>query len=66
LMAMAGLGWLTFLSPALTHYLSPYSFAPGLIGEGALTVWLLINGVNAPAWEQQARAAMASIQTAAS
>jgi hypothetical protein len=41
LMAFAGLGWLTFASPVLAHMLSPYNFAPGMIGEGALTIWLL-------------------------
>jgi hypothetical protein len=48
LMAIAGLGWLTFLSPALANSLSPYNFAPGLVGEGALTVWLVVFGVDAP------------------
>jgi hypothetical protein len=42
LMAFAGLGWLTFLSPALGRFLYPYNLAPGLIGEGALTIWLLL------------------------
>jgi hypothetical protein len=41
LMIFAGLGWLTFLSPALAKQLSPFSFLPGLLGEGALTLWLL-------------------------
>jgi hypothetical protein len=45
LMAFAGLGWLTFLSPALAKHLSPYNFAPGIIGEGSLTLWLIITGV---------------------
>jgi hypothetical protein len=45
LMALAGLGWLTFLSPPLAKALFPYNFAPGLLGEGALTVWLLVFGV---------------------
>jgi hypothetical protein len=45
LMALAGLGWLTFLSPSLANKLSPYNFAPGVIGEGSLTLWLLIAGV---------------------
>ena len=48
LMAIAGLGWLTFLSPPLARYLSPYNFAPGIIGEGALTVWLLAFGIDVP------------------
>jgi Domain of unknown function (DUF4386) len=56
LMAFGGLGWLTFLSPALSHYLSPYNLAPGILGEGALTVWLLAAGVNAPRWYEQAAA----------
>jgi hypothetical protein len=47
LMAIAGVGWLTFLSPTLANHLSPYIFAPGIIGEGALTLWLLAMGVNA-------------------
>ena len=41
LMMCAGLGWLTFLSPRLATALSPYILAPGMIGEGALTIWLL-------------------------
>jgi len=41
LMACAGLGWLTFLSPRLARALYPYILAPGFIGEGALTIWLL-------------------------
>jgi hypothetical protein len=45
LMAFAGLGWLTFLSPSLANRLSPYNFAPGIIGEGSLTLWLIIAGV---------------------
>jgi hypothetical protein len=42
LMAFGGLGWVTFLSPQLTNYLSPYNMAPGILGEGALTLWLLV------------------------
>jgi hypothetical protein len=46
LMVFAGLGWLTFLSPPLGDYLYPYNLAPGIIGEGALTLWLLVMGVD--------------------
>lgn len=46
LMVFGGVGWLTFLSPSLTHTLAPYNFAPGLLGEGVLTLWLLVRGVN--------------------
>lgn len=44
LLALGGLGWLTFLSPDLTRLLSPYSFLPGIAGETALTLWLLATG----------------------
>jgi len=54
LMAFGGLGWLTFLSPRVAHYLSPLNMAPGVLGEGALTLWLLVIGVNAQRWEEQA------------
>ena len=46
LMAFGGVGWLTFLSPSLAHTLAPYNFAPGLLAEGVLTLWLLVRGVN--------------------
>ena len=54
LMAFGGLGWLTFLSPALAKVLSPYNLAPGILGEGVLTLWLLVFGVNAERWKEQA------------
>lgn len=54
LMVFAGLGWLTFLSTDLASYLAPYNFAPGFVGEGALTVWLLVKGVDAERWKEQA------------
>jgi len=57
LMVFAGLGWLTFLSPPLANHLSPYILAPGLLGEGSLTLWLLVIGVNAQRWKEQAGAA---------
>jgi len=55
-MALAGLGWLTFLSPPLAHYLSPYILICG-IGEAALMLWLLMVGVNEQRWKEQAGAA---------
>ena len=56
LLAFAGLGWLTFFSPSLSSLLYPYVLFPGLIGEGALTLWLLVKGVNAERWNEQASA----------
>ncbi|SRR6266545_240622 len=63
LMVFAGLGWLTFLSPPLANYLSPYIFIPGLLEEGALTLWLLVMGVNVQRWKEQAGAAGKSMRT---
>ncbi len=57
LMAFGGLGWLTFLWPPLANYLSPYNFFPGIIGEGALTLWLVVMSVNEQRWKEQASAA---------
>lgn len=45
LMAFAGLGYLTFLSPALVKNLFPYNLAPGAIGQILLCLWLLVMGV---------------------
>ncbi len=57
LMALGGLGWLTFVSLALSTYLSPYNMLPGILGETALTVWLISAGVNVQRWKEQAGAA---------
>ncbi len=43
-LAIGGLSWLTFASSALAHRLSPYNYGPGILAEGALTVWLLAFG----------------------
>jgi hypothetical protein len=56
LMMFGGLSWLTFLSPSLASYLRPYNIAPGVLGEGSLTLWLLLAGVNAQKWTEQANA----------
>lgn len=56
LMMFAGLGWLTFLYPPLANHLYPYILAPGILGEGAMTVWLLVAGVDVDRWKAQAGA----------
>jgi small-conductance mechanosensitive channel len=56
LMMFGGLSWLTFLSPPLASYLRPYNIAPGVLGEGSLTLWLLLVGVNAQKWVEKASA----------
>jgi hypothetical protein len=58
LMALAGFGWLTFLSPPLAHNLFSYILAPAsALGEGSLMLWLLVMGVNPQRWKEQASAA---------
>jgi hypothetical protein len=54
LMAFGGVGWLTFLSPALARSLMPFNMLPGILGEASLTLWLLAKGVNAQRWEEMA------------
>ena len=44
LLAIGGLSWLTFGWPALARALSPFNYGPGILGEGLLTVWLLVFG----------------------
>jgi len=51
--ALAGLGWLTFLSPTLGNRLFPYTAAFGLLGAAAMILWLLIVGVNEQRWKEQ-------------
>ena len=52
-MALAGLGWLTFASAGFAKVLAPYNTIPGIVGEGALTLWLVVMGVDAERWSEQ-------------
>jgi hypothetical protein len=54
LMAFAGLGWATYLSPPLAHCLSPYNLAVGILGQESVMLWLLVMGVNEQRWKEQA------------
>jgi Domain of unknown function (DUF4386) len=57
LMVFAGLGWVTYLSPRLVDYLSPYNLASALLAEASVFLWLLLKGVNEQRWKEQASAA---------
>jgi hypothetical protein len=57
LMALAGLGWLIFLSPHAT-YLSSYLKVLGFLAEASLMLWLIVKGVNVQRWKEQASAAI--------
>jgi len=56
LMMFTGVCGLTLLYPPLAYSLRPYILAPAILGEGSLTLWLLIMGVNVERWKQQAAA----------
>jgi hypothetical protein len=52
-MALAGVGYFTYLYPPLANFLFPFNLALG-IGELALLVWLLIRGVDERRWNERA------------
>jgi hypothetical protein len=54
-MALAGVGWLIFLSP-LENRLSAYLKVVGFVAELSLCLWLVVMGVNAQKWEEKASA----------
>ena len=61
LLAVGGLSYVisafaSFLSPAFGAYLSPYIVPAGFVGEGSLSLWLIVKGLNLPKWEEQASA----------
>jgi hypothetical protein len=55
LLIVAGVGWLTYVYPPLARRLGVFAMAPGMIGEGTLTLWLLAAGVDAERWRAQGR-----------
>jgi hypothetical protein len=57
LVAISGLGWMTYLSPPLAKNLWPYIAAASALGEIPLELWLMVMGVNVQRWKEQASAA---------
>src|SRR6202521_4139175 len=55
--AVAGLGWLSFLSTTLGYRLFFYVAPFGLLGAVLLILWLLVFGVNEQRWKEQESAA---------
>jgi len=54
-MALAGSAYLICVWPPLANRIFfPYIAIPGILGEGSLTLWLIILGVNAQQWAEQA------------
>jgi hypothetical protein len=59
LLVLDGLGWATFLWPPLATALYPMISVVAAFAEIPLVLWLLVVGVNAQRWQEQARAANA-------
>jgi hypothetical protein len=58
LLAISGLGFLTYLYPPLAYRLFfPYIGVASAFGEIPLESWLIVMGVNAQRWKEQASAA---------
>jgi len=58
LLAITGLGWVMYLYPPLAHYLFlPYIAVASALGEIPLEFWLIVMGVNAQRWKEQASTA---------
>jgi hypothetical protein len=53
LMAIAGLGWLAFLSPPFANHVLIFLEVPGFLAEFLLMLWLLVRGVNLNRWDEQ-------------
>jgi hypothetical protein len=57
LLAISGLGWVTYLYPPLAYHLfMPYIAVASALGEIPLELWLIVMGVNAQRWKEQASA----------
>jgi hypothetical protein len=54
LLAIAGVGWVTQLSPSFARQIFPFVAAASALGEIPLMIWLLVKGVNAQRWKEQA------------
>jgi hypothetical protein len=57
---VAGLGWLSFLSPTLGYRVFTYAAAFGFLGALALILWLLVFGLKEGEWYEQAGAGAGS------
>lgn len=54
LVMIAGIGWLSFLSPALGSSLFTFTALVGLLSSVLMILWLLIRGVDEVKWHERA------------
>lgn len=71
LLAVDGVSYVLYsfvdiLAPGFASHLVPWIQLPILAGEGSLTVWLLVAGVNAARWTERARISSTSVVPATS
>jgi hypothetical protein len=59
LLMIDGLGWMTYLSPSLGVSVFPFIALASAVAELPLQLWLLVFGVNAERWKEQASASPA-------
>jgi len=57
LVAISGLGWVTYLVPPLARQLWPFIAAASALGEIPLELWLIVMAVNVQRWKEQASVA---------
>jgi hypothetical protein len=53
-----GVGFTTMLAPGVAAHLGAWTGLPTIIAEGSLCLWLLLAGVDAGRWKEQASAAI--------
>ena len=56
LLAVSGLGWMTYLFPPVAYRLFPFIAAASALGEIPLELWLIVMAVDAQRWKEQASA----------
>jgi hypothetical protein len=57
LLAIDGLGWMTFVVPPFAIHLFPIIAAASALAEIPLQLWLVVMGVNPQRWKEEASAA---------
>ena len=57
LLAIDGLGWMTFVVPPFALHLFPFIAAASALAEIPVQLWLVVMGVNPERWKEQAGAA---------
>ena len=61
LLAIDGVGWMLYLSPPLAQQLFPLIAVASGLAEIPLMLWLLVVGMNAERWKEQASKALATV-----